>query len=386
MRKTIAILTVEEFDFNKYGGFGMVAKTIAKMLKEEKINTVIIDVSQGESLNPKFSDGVPVYFIRKKQDGIFKQIAEEIISFFRLVQTVKKLNISTLICISEWVAEYCILLKYFCPNTKRILWFQDIRTEEDWRKIFTVEEEKRIVCGDHPKRFWWILRIKKFLRKYSIRRMNLCLAQSHYLQEKAIQVYSLKKGAVKTLPNPVRVPDISKIKKSNYPIVIFLGRLDPIKRPWLFCELARRFPEVQFLVMGISHFPKLVNPKLQSFRKLKNLQFLGLITGMKKEEILRRSWILVNTSIYESLPVSFLEALANRMAILSCQNPDNIVSRFGYYTGPPTGEDEEVEKFQKGLSFLLEKNHWVTLGSKGYQYIKEVADYETIKTQIISIL
>jgi glycosyltransferase involved in cell wall biosynthesis len=43
-------------------------------------------------------------------------------------------------------------------------------------------------------------------------------------------------------------------RKSDQPRVIFLGRLDPIKRPWLFVELGRRFPRVEFLMLGQSHF------------------------------------------------------------------------------------------------------------------------------------
>ena len=33
-------------------------------------------------------------------------------------------------------------------------------------------------------------------------------------------------------------------------IVAFVGRLDPVKRPWLVVELARRHPEVRFEMAG----------------------------------------------------------------------------------------------------------------------------------------
>jgi len=55
------------------------------------------------------------------------------------------------------------------------------------------------------------------------------------------------------LPNIVDIR-MKNITKSETPRVIFLGRLDPIKRPWLFVELARAFPAVEFLMLGQSHF------------------------------------------------------------------------------------------------------------------------------------
>jgi len=55
------------------------------------------------------------------------------------------------------------------------------------------------------------------------------------------------------LPNIVEAR-AGEIEKHPKPRVIFLGRLDPIKRPWLFVQIARRFPDVEFYMLGQSHF------------------------------------------------------------------------------------------------------------------------------------
>ena len=56
-----------------------------------------------------------------------------------------------------------------------------------------------------------------------------------------------------TLPNIIDVQS-GPMRKSASPTVVFLGRLDPYKRPWIAVELARRFPEVTFLFLGQTHF------------------------------------------------------------------------------------------------------------------------------------
>ncbi|MDI6847559.1 MAG: glycosyltransferase [Candidatus Bathyarchaeia archaeon] len=129
------------------------------------------------------------------------------------------------------------------------------------------------------------------------------------------------------LPNMVDVPD-SLPKKSNTPTCLFLGRLDPIKRPEMFCELATYFPRVDFYLLGRSHFPG-KDEELHSRFKEANIHFMGFDAGNLKKELLEKAWILVNTSVYECLPVSFLEACAHKCAILSTQNPDDFAANFG---------------------------------------------------------
>jgi hypothetical protein len=76
--------------------------------------------------------------------------------------------------------------------------------------------------------------------------------------------------------------------KSDGPRVVFLARLDPYKRPWLFVELARRFPGVGFLLLGRTHFsglgswtPEAVPP---------NLKVMGHLDGAEKLRLLASAW------------------------------------------------------------------------------------------------
>lgn len=78
------------------------------------------------------------------------------------------------------------------------------------------------------------------------------VTQAKCLREKAVELYGLN-GNVKIdfLPNPIPIKndDYTETKKDK---IIFLGRLDSVKRGWLFCEIAKQMPEYNFYVLGSS--------------------------------------------------------------------------------------------------------------------------------------
>jgi glycosyltransferase involved in cell wall biosynthesis len=181
--------------------------------------------------------------------------------------------------------------------------------------------------------------------------------------------YHVSGVACTFLPNIVTI-DVRQVIKNQQPRVIFLGRLDPIKRPWVFVELARRFPEVEFLMLGQSHFQGRGSWVPRQLPE--NVTLLGHIDGEQKLHLLASAWVLVNTSIHEALPISFLEALACDTPLLSCTNPEGLVSRFGIFTGSWDGDGmESLPRFVNGLRQLLEHHSWRTqLGQEGRAWVE----------------
>src|SRR5262249_7864598 len=142
-------------------------------------------------------------------------------------------------------------------------------------------------------------------------------------------------------------------QKSPSPTAVFLGRLDPYKRPWIAVELARRFPEVTFLFLGQAHFSGAGSWEPVDLPP--NVKLLGHTVGAEKEAALAAAWVLVNTSIHEGLAVSFLEALAWETPILSCQDSEGVSSRFGLYVGRWDGTGlESLPTFASALRRLLD--------------------------------
>ncbi len=116
------------------------------------------------------------------------------------------------------------------------------------------------------------------------------------------------------------------LRKADTPTVCFLARWDPQKRVEVFFELAEMFPEVEFIAMGRSHDIE-ADARLRKWCEgIPNLSCPGFVSEEEKSRILEKSWALVNTSVREALPISFLEALAHETPILSGEDPDGLTS------------------------------------------------------------
>ena len=183
------------------------------------------------------------------------------------------------------------------------------------------------------------------------------------------QTYGVGEVECVFLPNIVDRVDGPTIK-SEKPQVIFLGRLDPIKRPWLFVELARFFPAVEFLMLGQPHFKGRGSWAAHDLPP--NVRLFGHVDGALKHQIVSSAWVLVNTSIHESLPTSVLEALARETPILSFTNQDNVTSRFGIVAPWCSGDGRKgLGALVAGLRQLLDDTTRRTmLGREGRRWVE----------------
>jgi glycosyltransferase involved in cell wall biosynthesis len=156
---------------------------------------------------------------------------------------------------------------------------------------------------------------------------------------------------VTVLPNPIEIA-AGAVVKSQRPTVAFLGRLDPVKRPWVFTALASRFPDTTFLMLGRSHF---TGPGSWRPADLPpNVVMLGHADGESKRQALAAAWVLVSTSVHESLAVSFLEALASETPLLAMVDAGGLVSRFGCSVGQSGGTGlDKLDALTGALAGLL---------------------------------
>ena len=107
---------------------------------------------------------------------------------------------------------------------------------------------------------------------------------------------------------------------------------------------------------------------------IKNLHFTGHVEGEEKFNYIKEAKILVNTSIHEALPVTFLEALAYGTLLVSCQNPESLTEKFGIYTGPVLGDGfDKIDLFVEAIRSLMENEEKrQALSIAGYEYVKQV--------------
>jgi glycosyltransferase involved in cell wall biosynthesis len=257
------------------------------------------------------------------------------------------------------------------PRTPILIWVRDPRTPQDVEKVLTLRipgAEGVRPMGIKPfdcTSLREVVRASRWLR----RRVTFA-TPAPYHADKVLGTYGVRVSEINFLPNIIDI-DLPEVTKCERPRVIFLGRLDPIKRPWLFVELARRFPDVEFLFLGKSHFHGEGSWEPKSLPE--NVRLMGHIDGAEKYHLLSSAWVLVNTSIHESLAISYLEALACETPLLSCQDPGGLVSQFGIHVGRWDGTGlEGIPTFVEGLRRLLSDQELRTrLGQEGRRWVAE---------------
>jgi glycosyltransferase involved in cell wall biosynthesis len=255
------------------------------------------------------------------------------------------------------------------PTIPWIVWVRDPRTPEDMERIQTLR-----VPGDST--------VPKGLRTPDCRLLGELASRDRdrpllfasplpAFRKKAEQTFGTAIPELMLLPNPVCTRTPGMLVKNPVPRVLFLGRLDPIKRPWLYVELAKRFPRVEFIMLGGHHFSG--SGTWQPGPLPSNVKWLGHLEGRKRDRVIASSWLLVNTSIHEGLAVSFLEAFLHEAPVVSCQNPGGVVERFGQWTGTSYGTGmDSLDSFAHALEALLDDHpRRIALGQAARAWVEQ---------------
>jgi glycosyltransferase involved in cell wall biosynthesis len=358
----LGIVANEFFDpaLGRMGGFGWLAKESARILREDARQRVEPFYLTGELRGPSGvretrSNGVPLIYSQTDWGEYLKAIRAHKIDHLLTI---------------DYRPDYDYALAAL-PQAPVVIWVQDPRPPEDIRKIDSLRIPN--TCPTRPEGIQAIdcRPLQEVLRRAGASGRKVIFASpAPQLIEKMEGTYGVTPSHLAFLPYGTDV-DVNPIRKSPRPRVIFLGRLDPIKRPWVFLEVARSFPDAEFLVMGQSHFKG--GGAWSPDDVPGNVRFLGHVDGAGKRHLLSSAWALLNTSIHEALPVSFLEALQFEVPVISCQNPEGIASRFGAYVGRWDGTGlDSVPAFVESLGRILgDARLRKRLGREGRRWVRE---------------
>jgi glycosyltransferase involved in cell wall biosynthesis len=343
MGLSVCLVATELFAWGRFGGFGQCTRTLGTALAERGVNvTVVVPRGERQAVVEEL-DGMTVYGFPLYEypftGPLYKRCDADIYHSEGL----------------SWGSEIAVKT---LPNRMHIITCQNPKSPEDWSLVNRYYPIRR--------RAYNLLYRRRLVD--TVKRADAVYCQARHIIPKVKELYGLT-AEPGFLPNPVRLPQ-RKYQKTAEPTVCFLGRFDGEKRPEMFFELAKRFPDVRFVALGRAHDEARDRRLRQLYSGTPNLELPGFVTGQEKERALGSSWILVNTSVSECLPVSFLEAAAHGCAILSFHDPDGFASNFGYYV-----TDGDLDE---GLRCLLEDDIWEERGERGFAYVSEVHELDRV--------
>ena len=365
--RTDLVFLCEEFfhpDLRGLGGFGKTVKNIAEHFNLEpaaSLFRVKLFLGQGSSLvdHPEFrryhnTDVLLRPPVSRTDRAVFARYSD-LANFAG-----RKVFISI-----DWYPSYNYPL-LAASAVPLLVWISDPRDRAEWLKIASVADELLVAgagtaeelaaaAGEKEESLKQLFELQRsFPRKIAFAASSMALVQ------RAEITYGLPGLKAHWLPNPIDIPTVDSIEYSARPSLVLLGRLDPVKRPWIAFELGRRHPDVDFMIAGQSHFEEVMDPWISRYRCLPNLKFLGHIDGEAKDMLLRQCWGLLNTSIHEAEPVSFLEAFSYGKCVVTCLDLDGSVARFGYFTGESDGDgldEQTLDGFSAQIERLVSDSH-----------------------------
>jgi glycosyltransferase involved in cell wall biosynthesis len=354
MTMRVCLIATEYQGIDSFGGFGVGTRQIAEGLAGRGIETfVAMPRKRGQRPIEHLGDVTIISYPSSRYIGLMR--ARPFAAIYRMIDAD--------VYHSQEPTLGTRLAQIGAPRKKHVVTIRDPRTLDDWRKQWSPVTHSRF-------------RELAFLWRYqrgvgtAVRSADAVCCKARSVMEKSRALFRLK-SLPQFLPDPIWIPE-REPRKPRRPTVCFLGRWDPVKQPELFFSLAARFPEVRFIAAGACLNDAQRDRHLrEKASRLPNIELPGWVDSSSKAEVLTKSWILINTSTKECLPISYLEACAYRCAILSHCNTDDFASEYGHWAR--TGD---LDDFRGGLAALLDNNLWRDRGQRGYRYVSEFYGFD----------
>jgi glycosyltransferase involved in cell wall biosynthesis len=164
--------------------------------------------------------------------------------------------------------------------------------------------------------------------------------------------------------------------------IAWVGMLRQPKRPDLLIEIARRSPEVKYIVCGGATNHRTPSGYgqniLQQLGELSNIEFRRQVAPQEADRVIGEASVLLCTSDQEGFPNTFLQAWGHGTPVVTLKvDPDSLIKRHGL--GSVTGTVEAtVERVRRLLSLQQERQD-ISVRTRNY-VISHHCEEEVIKT------
>jgi glycosyltransferase involved in cell wall biosynthesis len=172
-----------------------------------------------------------------------------------------------------------------------------------------------------------------------------------------------------TMRNPIELPaprDADAPQPHDGRIALWIGRSEEVKQPLVLLALARAAPDIRFLMVLNRVDPELYDRIAR--QKPGNVQLLERVGYQEADRLFARAFVLINTSILEGFPNTFLQAGKHGVPILSLNvDPDGFIRerRCGFFAAGVVG------RLTQGLRALRdERELWTTCSANVRHYVE----------------
>jgi glycosyltransferase involved in cell wall biosynthesis len=168
---------------------------------------------------------------------------------------------------------------------------------------------------------------------------------------------------------------LSPVSVEHREAFLWIGSLTDVKDPLSFLDLVERSPDVPFWMVAYTHRTRWEQLAAEVRSRAARLANLELLPHRPREELLNlytRAIAVVNTSVFEGFPNTFLEAWARGTPTVSLRiDPDGVIVRNGL--GAVSGGSLETAAARIRL-FAEDPTAARTAGEAGRRYIERVHD------------
>ena len=364
------------------GGYGALArKYICRFIPDDRIQIdLLLDVNGAGKVQQKVVDETTIYRLPRhpvrRQRWLDKQGYDLFLSI-------------------EMTWPSFEILRDYETNVPLLYWIQDPRD----LKIYQPRQRTVNLIRDGD---WsYINDVSVWMQEIMKQRRVSFISQGESLSAIAREMYQIPESVpIQDLANPVEIDcsyQLGDPPKENS--IIFLGRLEAQKRVWIVCEVAKAMPQYEFYVLGATGKGRdeAANSKvLEPYRnadgssKIRNLHFTGHLDGDAKNFRVKTAKVLLNTSIWEGIAVSWLEALSYGTLIVSAFDRDNIVGRHGTFVGEVMGDGTDpadIKKFSDAIEYwmthALERN---STAQKAIEFVRARHSIESFTSNMRSAI
>lgn len=212
--------------------------------------------------------------------------------------------------------------------------------------------------------------VRQYFVRWAFLRADALITQNEKDVEDALRTIGRKPCVIR---NACRLSDATGDNKQGF---LWAARSLPIKRPELFLELAKAFPDTSFTMIcpqgsGDRRYDELV----QAAGQIGNLHFIQQVPFQEIDRYFERAAVFVSTSDAEGFPNTFVQACKSATPILSLRvNPDGFLD--AYDCGRCA--DGDWERFCRMARELYDTPMGRELGLNGKSYIRRFHDINDI--------